>query len=143
MKKLLVLGLVVGALVGAGLIAYAAYNIDGSSPAQGFTSGTAANLAVDPEEWDLNGILPGQTRSMDVLITNPNSGQATVTGLTATFNDGGVCAFTVTNVSSYSYAIGGGASVWDAVSVTMGNAQPQCEGNSALTVTATATGWLP
>ena len=143
MKKLFVLGVVVVALLGAGLIAYAAYDIAGSSGAEGFQSGTAADLAVDPQSEDLWGILPGETRWMDVLITNNNGGQATVTGLTATFNDGGVCAFSVAPVSGYSYAIGGHASVWDALNVTMGNAAPECEGNSALTVTATATGTLP
>jgi hypothetical protein len=145
MKKLLVLGVLVGALVGAGLIAYAAYNITGSSGAEGFTSGTAAVLAVDPQSEDLAGILPGDTKRMDVSITNNNGGSATVTSLTLAFNDGDACAFTVTPVApTPPYSIGGGGGVvWDQVDVTMGNAAPECQGNSALTVTATATGTLP
>jgi hypothetical protein len=145
MKKLLVLGVVVVALLGAGLIAYAVYDITGSSGAEGFTAGTAAKLAVDPQSEDLNYILPGDTRRMDVLITNNNSGPATVTSLTLAFNDGGDCAFTVTPVAPtppYSIA-GGGGFVWDQVDVTMGDAAAWCQGSSALTVTATATGTLP
>lgn len=141
-KRIAVVAGTLVVLAGIALAVYAAYDITGSSGAEPFATGTAANLAVDPQSEDLNGILPGQTRWMDVLITNNNSGPATVTGLTATFNDGGACALTVAQVSGYPYAIGGSASVWDAVNVTMGNAAPGCEGGT-LTVTATATGTLP
>jgi len=143
MKKRI--AVIAGTMVVLGAIAvaaYAAYDIAGSSGAEGFPTGTAADLAVDPQSEDLNYILPGDTKRMDVLITNNTSGPATVTGLTATFNDGGACALTVAQVSGYPYGIGGGASIWDAVNVTMGNAAPGCEGGS-LTVTATATGSLP
>ena len=144
MKKLLVLGVVVVALMVGALVAYAAYDITGSSSAGSFTPGTAANLVVEPESWDLDGILPGDTKRMDVKITNPNGGQATVTSLTVAFNDGGVCAFTVTPLPpTPSYNIAGGGFVMDKVDVTMGDADPICEGNAGLTVTATAVGWLP
>jgi hypothetical protein len=142
-KKIVV---VVGTLVvlaGIAVAAYAAYDIAGSSGAEGFTSGTAADLAVNPQSEDLNGILPGDTVPVDVLITNNNGGSATVTGLSLSFNDGGACALTVTNNSAYPYGIGGGASVWDSVNVHMGNAAPGCENNNTLTVTATASGTLP
>jgi len=142
-KKIVV---VVGTLVvlaGIAAAAYAAYTITGSSGAEGFTSGTAADLAVNPQSEDLNGILPGQTVPVDVLITNPNSGSARVWGLTLAFNDGGVCALSVANVNSYPYTLGGGLSAWDQVNVTMGDADPSCEANNTLTVTATASGTLP
>jgi len=141
-KRIVIVASTLVVLAGIALAAYAAYDITGSSGAEAFPTGTAAVLAVDPQSEDLNYILPGQTRRMDVLITNNNSGQATVTGLTATFNDGGACALTVAPVSGYSYYIGGGASVWDALDVSMGNAAPGCQGGT-LTVTATATGTLP
>jgi opacity protein-like surface antigen len=140
------IAIVVGTLAVLAVIAaaaYAAYDIAGLSGAEGFTSGTAADLVPDPQAEDLSGILPGQTRTVDVLITNNNNVPAKVTGLSLAFNDGGACAFTVANNSSYPYNIGASASVWDSVNVTMGDAAPGCENNSGLTVTATATGTLP
>ena len=131
------------ALAGIALAVYAAYDLSGSSSAESFTSGTAANLAVDPQSEDLWGILPGQTSTMDVLITNPNNVSAQVTGLSLAFNDSGLCAFSVTPLGSYPFALVGGASAWVQVDVAMGNADPSCEGSSGLTVTATATGTLP
>ncbi len=142
-KRIIIIGAALAVFAGIAVVAYAAYDVTGSSPPSGFASGTAADLAVDPDEADLNGILPGQTKLMDVTVTNGNPVPATVTGLTAAFNDGGVCAFTVAAVNAYPYALGAGASAADALNVTMGNAAPGCEGNAGLTVTATATGTLP
>ncbi|MDP2948187.1 MAG: hypothetical protein Q8P22_01440 [Chloroflexota bacterium] len=146
MKKRIVI--VAGTLVvlaGIAIAAYAAYDIAGSSSAESFTAGTAADLVVDPQSEDLWGILPGDTKRMDVLITNNNGGSATVTSLTLAFNDGGACAFTVTPVApTPPYSIGGGGGVvWDQVDVTMGDANASCEGNAGLTVIATAAGTLP
>ena len=141
-KRIIIIGAALAVFAGIAVAAYAAYVIDGSSASSPFTSGTAADLAVDPEEGDLTGILPGETRWMDVLITNSNPVSVTVTGLTATFNDGGVCAFTVAAVNPYPYGLAAGASVWDALNVTMGNAAPGCEGWAGL-VTATASGSMP
>jgi hypothetical protein len=142
-KRIAVILGVMVALAGIALAVYAAYDLSGSSSAESFTSGTAANLTVDPQSEDLNGILPGQTSTMDVLITNPNNVPATVTGLSLAFNDNGLCGFSVTPLGNYPFGLGGGASAWVQVNVGMGNADPSCEGNSNLTVTATATGTLP
>ena len=99
---------------------------------------------VDPQEGDINGILPGQTLQMNVLISNTNPVPVQVTGLTATFNDGGVCALTVAPVNGwYPYPLAASTSYWDALNVTMGDAAPGCEGWAGLLVTATATGTMP
>jgi len=142
-KKIVIVAGTLAVIAVIAAAAYAAYTITGSSGAEGFTSGTAADLVVNPESEDLGGILPGETVPVDVLVTNPNSGSARVWGLSLAFNDGGVCAFSVANVNSYPYTLGGGASFWDQVNVSMGDADPSCEGNNTLTVTATAVGTLP
>jgi hypothetical protein len=131
------------ALAGIALAVYAAYEVSGSSSAESFTSGTAADLAVDPESEDLSGILPGQTRTMDVLISNTNNVPVTVWGLSLAFNDNGLCAFSYAPLGTYPFGLAGGSSAWVQVNVAMGDANPVCENNSGLTVTATATGSLP
>ena len=141
-KRIAIIAAALAVFAGIAVAVYAAYDVGGSSAPSGFTAGTAADLAVDPEEADLNGILPGQTKLMDVLITNTNPVSVTVTGLTATFNDSGLCAFTVTPVNAYSYGLGAGASIWDQLSVAMGDPDPGCEGWGGL-VTATASGTMP
>ena len=141
-KRIIIIGAALAVFAGIAVAVYAAYDVGGSSPPSGFTAGTAADLTVDPEEGDLAGILPGQTKLMDVLITNSNPVSVTVTGLTATFNDSGLCAFTVAPVNAYPYGLAAGASVWDQLSVSMGNADPSCEGWAGL-VTATASGTMP
>ncbi len=130
-------------LIGAAAAVWAAYDVTGSSSNQGFTSGAAADLAVDPEEADINGILPTETRTMDVWIQNNNTVAVSVTGLSLTFNDGGLCGFSVTPLGAYPFALGGSTGAWVQVNVTMGNADPSCEANAGLTVSATATGTLP
>ena len=141
-KRLIIISAAMVVFAGIAVAAYAAYDVGGSSAPSGFTAGTAANLTVDPEEWDLDGILPGQIVPMDVWVANSNPVPATVTGLTATFNDGGACAFTVAwPTGSYGLPASGG--FWDTLTVTMGDAAPSCEGNAGLLVTATATGTLP
>jgi len=140
MKKLLVLGVVVVALVGAGLIAYAAYDITGSSSAENFTAGTAQNLVPDPNEGQLAGILPGQTKNVDVSVYNANPVGVTVTGVDLTVTPAG-CAVTTTAWSG-SYALGAGGTVGVVVPATMGNADPWCEGQT-LQVSATAVGTIP
>lgn len=130
-------------LIGAAAAVWAAYDVTGSSSSQGFTSGAAADLAVDPDEGDLSGILPTETRTMDVWIQNNNPVAASVTGVSLAFNDSGLCGFSVVPLGSYPFALGGSTGTWVQVNVTMGNADPACEANAGLTVTATATGTLP
>lgn len=143
MRKYALIATAIVALVGGAAVAvWAAYDVGGSSTAQGFTSGSAANLSPDPDETDLNGILPGQSVSVDVLVTNPNAVPASLLTVDLTFNDGGACAFTTTPWTT-PQALGAGGSVGVVVGVTMGNAAPSCEGNAALLVTAVATGTLP
>jgi hypothetical protein len=139
-KKLLVLGVVVGALVGAGLIAYAAYVVDGTSSPENFAAGAAANLVPDPNEGQLAGILPGQTKNVDVSVTNNNSVPVTVTDVDLTVTPAG-CAVTTT-ASIGSWPLGAGATGWWVIPATMGNADPWCEGQT-LQVSATATGTMP
>ncbi|MDP2674113.1 MAG: hypothetical protein Q8Q00_04305 [Dehalococcoidia bacterium] len=140
-KRIIIIGAALAVFAGIAVGAYAAYVLGGSG-ASGFTAGNAADLTVAPQGSDLDGILPGQTLPMDVLITNSNAVPVSVTGLTATFNDGGDCDFTVTPVNPYSYTLGAGASFWDQLSVYMGDPDPGCEGWVG-TVTATATGTMP
>ena len=143
MRKYALIATAIVALVGGAAVAvWAAYSVNGSSTPQGFTAGTAANLSPDPEEADLNNILPGQSVSVDVLVTNPNSVSATLTNVDLTFNDGGVCAFTTTPWTTQ-LQLGPGASVGVVVGVQMGDADPACEGWTGATVTANATGTLP
>ncbi len=142
MKKKIVIALgTVLVLAGIAVAVYAAYNIDGSG-AGGFTGGTAADLAVSPDSGALNSILPNQTKTMDVTITNNNPVQVQVTGLSLAFNDSGFCGFSYTPLGSYPFYLGASAPVTVQVDVTMGNADPSCEGNAGLVVTATAYGWL-
>jgi len=143
MKKLIIAGAAVVALAGGALAVWAAYDVTGSSGGQGFTSGQAANIAVDPDEADLNGILPSETRTMDVSVTNNNVQAIAVTGISLAFNDGGLCGFSVAPLGTYPFALGGSTSANVQVNVTMGNADPACENNSGLTVDATVTGTLP
>jgi hypothetical protein len=142
-KRIIIIASALAVFGGIAVAAYAAYDVGGSSPPSGFTSGTAVDLAVDPDEADLNNILPGEMKTMDVYITNNNPVPVKVTGLTATFNDGGACAFTVTNVNSYWYPLAAWATASDALNVAMGDAALTCEGNAGLQVTATATGTMP
>ncbi|MCJ7509278.1 MAG: hypothetical protein MUP14_00085 [Dehalococcoidia bacterium] len=145
MKKLLVLGVVVVALVGAGLIAYAAYVVDGTSSPENFTAGEATNLVPDPASEDLAGILPGQTREVRVSVYNPNPVGVTVTGVDLTFSYQTECALTTTPWGPGSYGLAANASSGYVfgVSVTMGGAAAAgCEG-APLEVTATAKGTLP
>jgi len=142
-RKYALIATAIVALVGGAAVAvWAAYDVGGSSSAQGFTSGSAANLVPDPDETDLSGILPGQSVSVDVLVTNTNAVPASLLTVDLTFNDGGACAFTTTPWTT-PQALSAGASVGVVVGVTMGDAAPSCEGNTALTVTAVATGTLP
>jgi len=140
MKKLLVLGVVVVALVGAGLIAYAAYDVTGSSSAQDFTAGTAANLAPDPDEADLSDILPGETRSVDVSVYNSNPGPVTVTSVDLTVTPAGCAVTTTAQIGSWPLVAGQTGS-W-VVPAKMGDPHPSCEG-ATLQVSATATGTMP
>jgi len=140
-KIVIALGTVV-VLAGIAVAVYAAYNIDGSG-AGGFTGGTAADLAVSPDSGDLNNILPTETKTMDVTITNNNPVQVQVTGLTLAFNDSGLCGFSYAPLGSYPFNLGASSSTNVQVNVTMGNADPSCEGNAGLIVTATATGTMP
>ena len=140
-KKIAIIATVLVVFAGIAVTAYAAYVIGGSSAPSAFTAGTAADLTVDPQEADLNGILPGQTLPMDVWVANSNPVPVRVTGLTATFNDGGVCAFTVAWPNS-AYGLGASAGFWDVLNVSMGNAAPACQGWAGM-VTATATGTMP
>ncbi|MEX2225963.1 MAG: hypothetical protein WEB52_05890 [Dehalococcoidia bacterium] len=142
MRKYALIAAAMVALVGGAVAVWAAYDVTGSSGGQGFTSGSAANLSPDPDESDLSGILPGQSRSVDVLVTNPNAVGVSLLTVDLTFNDGGLCAFTTTPWTT-PIALAGGASVGVVVGVSMGNADPSCEGNAGLLVTATATGTMP
>lgn len=142
-KVVLITAGVVVLLVGAAAAVFAAYDVTGSSSSQGFTSGGAADLAVDPEESDLNGILPTETRTMDVYILNNNPVAVNVTGLSLSFNDSGLCGFSATPLGSYPFALAASSGAWVQVNVTMGNADPACEANAGLTVSATASGTLP
>jgi hypothetical protein len=143
MKKIILTVAAIAALTVGAFAAFAAYDVTGSSGGQGFTSGEAANIVVNPDEADLNGILPTQTRTMDVSITNNNASAVTITGLTLAFNDGGVCAFTYAPIGTYPFGLGASSAVNVTVDVTMGNAAPECEANAGLTVDATVTGTLP
>lgn len=140
MKKLLVLGVVVGALVAAGLIAYAAYDVTGSSSPEDFTAGTAADLAPDPDETDLTGILPGETRNVTVSVNNPNTVPVTVTSIDASVTPA-VCAVTTTPWSG-SVTLNGGATMSREIPATMGDPAAGCEG-ATLSVSATAVGTMP
>ena len=130
MKKI-VIAVVVGTLVvlaGVALAVYAAYDISGSG-AGGFTNGTAADLAVDPDEADLNGILPGETKTMDVTITNNNSGPATVTGLSLSLQrQRSLRPFVRARGQLPVWPWGRHQALCVQVNVTMGNADPSCEG---------------
>ena len=141
MKKIVIALGAVLVLASIAVAVYAAYNIDGSG-AGGFTGGTAADLAVSPDSGDLGGILPNQTKTMDVTITNNNPVQVQVTGLGLAFNDSGLCGFSYTPLGSYPFYLGASSPITVQVDVTMGNADPSCEGNPGLVVTATAYGWL-
>lgn len=141
MKKLLVLGVVASVLVVGALVAYAAYVVDGTSSPESFAAGNAADLAPDPDETALNGILPGETRSVPVSVTNTNPVPVTVTGVDVTVTPAG-CAVTTTPASGTPLALGAGGTVGFVVAATMGDAAPGCEG-ATLQVTATATGTMP
>ena len=143
MKKKIVV--VVGTLVvlaGIAVAVYAAYDVSGSSSPENFTAGAATDLAVDPQSEDIAGILPNETKVMDVLITNNNTVGVTVTGLSLAFNDGGQCVLSSANPAWYPFGLGGGASQWVTVNVSMGDPASWCEG-ATLQVTATATGTMP
>jgi hypothetical protein len=141
-KKILVVAGTLVVLAGIAVAVYAAYDISGSG-AGGFTGGTAADLAVSPDSGDLNNILPGETKTMDVTITNNNPVLVQVTGLTLAFNDSGLCALSSAPLGSYPFNLGASSSTGVQVNVTMGNADPSCEGNAGLVVTATASGTMP
>ena len=143
MIKIVIAAVAAIALAVGAVAVYAAYDVSGSSGGQGFTSGQAANIVVDPDETALNGILPTQTRTMNVLITNNNTAAITITGISLAFNDSGLCAFSMTPIGVYPFALAASSSGTVSVNVAMGNADPVCENNSGLTVDATVTGTLP
>jgi hypothetical protein len=141
-KKILVVAGTLVVLAGIAAAVYAAYPITGSGGG-GFTAGTAADLGVSPESGDLDGILPNGTKVMDVLITNNDTVGVTVTGLSLAFNDLGNCNLSYVNPGWYPFGLGGGLGKWVTVNVSMADADPSCEGNAGLTVTATAYGTMP
>lgn len=142
MKKLLVLGVVVVALMVGALVAYAFYNVEGSSTPESFAAGSALDLVPDPASEDLTDILPGQTRDVRVSVYNPNPGPVTVTGVDLTFSP--VCALSTTPWGPGPHGIAANASSGYVfvVPVTMGDAHPNCEG-ATLQVTATVVGTMP
>ena len=141
MKKKIVV--VVGTLVvlaGIAVAAYAAYDVSNSSSYQGFTAGAAQNLGVDPDEGDLSSILPGETRGVDVVVSNPNSVPVRVTGVDLQFSPAG-CALSSTPWSG-AYPLAGGASDTWVIQVAMGDPDGSCEG-ATLYVSGVASGWMP
>jgi hypothetical protein len=142
-RKYALIATAIVALVGGAAVAvWAAYDVTGSSGGQAFTAGSAVNLSPDPDEADLNGILPGETRSVDVVVTNSNAVPVTVTNVDLGFNDSGVCDLTTTPWSG-SFVLGAGASDTWVITVSMGDPDPGCEGWAGITVAATATGTMP
>lgn len=142
MKKYIIAGGAAIALALGAIAVYAAYDITGSSGTETFSGGVASNLIVDANETDLDGILPTETRTMAVDITNPNNLAVQVTGLTITFHNA-VCAFTNAPAVGLPTTLPPLGGVTVTVNVTMGDADPACEGNAGLTFTATAAGTLP
>ena len=141
MKKILVVAGTLVVLAGIAVAVYAAYDVSGSSSPENFTAGTADNLVPDPEEGDLAGILPGQTKSVDVWVYNPNAVGVDVTGVDLVISSAVLCDLTTAPWSG-SYPLSGGTGDWWVVAVTMGDPDPNCEG-AGLTVSATATGTMP
>jgi hypothetical protein len=139
-KIVIALGTVV-VLAGIAVAVYAAYDVSGSSPAENFTAGSATNLAPDPEEGDLAGILPGETKNVDVWVYNPNTVGVHVTGVDLVISSAGVCDLTTAPWSG-NYPLPGSTGDWWVVAVHMGDPAPGCEG-AGLTVSATASGTMP
>jgi len=140
-KKIAIVVGTVAVLAVIGAAVYAAYDVTGSSTPENFTAGAATNLAPDPAEGDLAGILPGQTKSVNVSVYNPNAVGVTLTEVDLVISYATECDLTTSPWIS-TYSLGPWGTVGVVVGVTMGDPQDTCEG-AVLTVSATATGTMP